>query len=359
MNTTNGFGSSSSTWDPYGRKKWSPFKMEETSVADQKASVSTAPVVLKTPASFGTNFDTNFGSKSLLKFDKSLTEIPPLSGKPNNQFGGGFLLKSKSDAMPSMTADKASSGGGAGAAGAALSTGISMAGSLIAADGANDLARSAPMVGEYGTQSVDIDKLGAKATKDSAVTGMTTGATIGGTVGTAAFGAVGTIVGTALGALVGGAIGWMGGNKKAARVKKEAWNDFRKQELVAKNKKNRELNRTQYNSLYGAGTGTAPVMAKSGMRVKANLIAYGSLHRENNNLGNRDKGLPVINNSGRKLIEIEREEWILNPEATESITNMATEYERTNNPDLLVKIGKRTAKELLDKTDDKSKRFLK
>lgn len=352
MNTNNSFGSPSSTWDPYGRKKYSPFKMDDTSVSDQKTATFTAPTTLSTPATFGTSF----GGNSLLKTNKSLTELPTLSGKPKHTFGEGFLLKSKSDAMSGLTADKPADGGGAGAAGAALSAGIGAAGSLIAADGANDLARSAPMVGEYGTKSVDIDELGKKTTKDSAVTGMTTGATVGGSIGSF-FSPVGTVIGTALGALVGGAIGWLGGNKKTARVKKEAWNDFRKQELVAKNKKNRELNQTQYNSLYGANT--APAMAKSGMRVKANLIAYGSLHRENNNLGNRDKGLPVVNNSGRKLIEIEREEWILNPEAAESITNMATEFERTKNPELLVKIGKRTAKELLDKTDDKSKRFIK
>jgi len=50
-----------------------------------------------------------------------------------------------------------------------------------------------------------------------------------------------------------------------------------------------------------------------------NVVAKGKMHRENNHLGNKDKGIPIINTDGVKEYEIEEGEIVFRQEATDKI----------------------------------------
>ena len=49
------------------------------------------------------------------------------------------------------------------------------------------------------------------------------------------------------------------------------------------------------------------------------MVPKGKLHKENNNLGNKDKGIPIISAEGEKEYEIERDELILRASATTKV----------------------------------------
>jgi hypothetical protein len=59
---------------------------------------------------------------------------------------------------------------------------------------------------------------------------------------------------------------------------------------------------------------------------KTNIIVAGSRHHESNALG--DKGIPVIDNTGEKVFEVEKGELILTKEVTNKIEDLLAKYKK-------------------------------
>lgn len=127
--------------------------------------------------------------------------------------------------------------------------------------------------------------------------------------------------------------------------------DFRKSYDKLKNKKDNESN-TQF--------------LKSGGIIKdKNIIPEGKLHKELHHINNNDitrKGIPVIMKEGDKITqvaEIEKEEWIMRKELTNTIEDYYKKYNESDSEkekdDILIEVGKLLVKELLYNTIDKSK----
>lgn len=87
------------------------------------------------------------------------------------------------------------------------------------------------------------------------------------------------------------------------------------------------------------------------------MIPKGKLHKENNNLGKKDKGIPVIDNSGNKEFEVEKEELILTLEVTEQVEKLAAIYNSTQDELKLIELGKLLTEEILRNTKDNSGKF--
>jgi hypothetical protein len=94
-----------------------------------------------------------------------------------------------------------------------------------------------------------------------------------------------------------------------------------------------------------------------------NVIPEGALHAHKNHMegAGKDftmKGIPVMDNDGNQVAEVEREELILNKENTDKIEDLykkfysddLTEQEKD---ELAIKAGKRLAKELIENVDDR------
>ncbi len=201
----------------------------------------------------------------------------------------------------------------------------------------------------------------AKSTLASAGKGAALGATIGSVVPV-----LGTGVGAAVGGVIGAGIGFFKG-------KKDAKQDSEQFDAAHKN---------SYGNFYGNQYANQfqAMKAKDGMKLKTanvmtrftetnrlvprykhggamNVIAAGKLHKENNSLGRKDKGIPVINSKGEKEFELEKEELILNLEASKQVEKLVNNY-NTNHDDIILEdIGKFVHKELLKNTQDNSKKF--
>ena len=83
----------------------------------------------------------------------------------------------------------------------------------------------------------------------------------------------------------------------------------------------------------------------------------GKLHKENNNLGNKDKGIPVISSDGDKKYEVEAGEIILRRKITELVEEYTLKYNETNDDALLEELGKHLTEELLNNTQDNYAKF--
>jgi uncharacterized membrane protein (UPF0127 family) len=88
-----------------------------------------------------------------------------------------------------------------------------------------------------------------------------------------------------------------------------------------------------------------------------NIVAKGKMHRENNELGNKDKGIPIINNDGIKEYEIEAGELVLRQKATETIEDLIKQYDETENDAIFEDIGKYLHNELINNTIDNYGKF--
>ena len=102
------------------------------------------------------------------------------------------------------------------------------------------------------------------------------------------------------------------------------------------------------------------IMKKGGKLVtpgEVNVVVKGKLHKENNNLGNRDKGIPVVDASGVKEYEVEAGEIIFRQELTHTIEKYAAEYKETKDDKLLEDLGKILVKELKTNTQDNYGKF--
>ncbi len=321
---------------------------------------------------FGDSFKSDFGlmkgtgnpktfnptiSSKLNLTNTSVPKAEPLKSFTTNTPKLSFNSGTKFDDLPGMDGKglgtEETPGGGMDSAASAATVGLQAGLGMIDASAERDLLTARPGQGVYGTQKTDTDALGKKATTSAISTGGAIGGTIGGIVGSV-IPVVGTAVGGFVGTGLGSLIGWAFGNKKAGEVKKDATDEFNKAELIAKNTQDRKRNAQQYKSVYSAS---------HGMRVptilveKPNMIVDGKLHRENNGLGKRDKGIPVIDKAGNKIIEVERDEWVLNPQSAEKLTRMSRSYKKTKNDDILVAMGKQTVEEMLEKTKDATSKF--
>jgi hypothetical protein len=87
------------------------------------------------------------------------------------------------------------------------------------------------------------------------------------------------------------------------------------------------------------------------------VIPKGKLHKENNNLGNKDKGIPVIDGSGDKKFEVEKEELILTLEVTNKVEDLVSKFNASGNETQLIELGKFLTEEILRNTQDNSEKF--
>ena len=85
------------------------------------------------------------------------------------------------------------------------------------------------------------------------------------------------------------------------------------------------------------------------------MIPKGKLHKENNNLG--DKGIPVIDNTGNKKFEVEKEELILRLELTDQVEKLVSEFDVSQDESKLIELGKLLSEEILRNTIDNSEKF--
>jgi len=81
------------------------------------------------------------------------------------------------------------------------------------------------------------------------------------------------------------------------------------------------------------------------------------MHRENNSLGKKDKGIPVIDKDGVKEYEIEAGEVIFRQETTEKVEEYIKKYDETKDDSIFEDLGKYIAKELTTNTQDNYGKF--
>lgn len=225
-----------------------------------------------------------------------------------------------------------------------------------------DLLSKDPGTDEFGNAKTE--STGATEAK-SALAGAGKGVAMGATIGSVVPG-----VGTAIGAVAGGLIGGVGGffkGKKDAKTGDKLYN---------------QAHGASYNKFYGNQYANQyqAMMGKNGMKLKTahvmsnftqkdrlvprfkeggsiNVIVSGKLHKENNSLGNKDKGIPVINSKGSKEFELEKEELVLNLEASKQVEKLVNNYNTKNDNTVLEELGKFMHNELLNNTKDNSKRY--
>ena len=90
---------------------------------------------------------------------------------------------------------------------------------------------------------------------------------------------------------------------------------------------------------------------------EVNVVVKGKLHKENNNLGNKDKGIPIVNSTGVKEYEVEEGEIIFRKEVTTLIEQYVKMYEETKDDSLFEELGEMLAEELLNNTQDNYGKF--
>jgi len=267
--------------------------------------------------------------------------------------GANPLVDAKTLATPKVGAGAGMSAGTVGA----ISEGVAALGV-----GAIDAFSKDPGADEFG--NVKAESKGVSGSK-SALQGAGKGAATGALIGSVVPG-LGTAVGAVAGGLIGGISGFFKG-KKESEAGGDAYNK-------AHNASYNKFYGNQYANQYQA------MLGKDGMKMKTeylvskfekkdklvprfkaggsiNVIVSGKLHKENNSLGNKDKGIPVIDSKGRKEFELEKEELILNLEASKQVEKLVNNYNTKNEDSVLETLGKLVHHELLNNTKDNSKKF--
>lgn len=309
------------------------------------------------------------------------------NGKQSFSAGTGFSgYDTQTNTAPSSIDTSAATG--AGVAGAGLITSV---GSNALGSSAEDDMRHAYTMDDLGLMDPNEKNLVQAQTKQ----GMAKGASIGGSAGSIAAGAglgatigsfipipgLGTAAGAAIGAgiaalagtAVGGAIGSLFGRHKGKknyeaeqeeydkkRAELEKQNEIRRRAGVRQDIRQADIARS--NSLIARkGVKMDVPTFKAGGKLETpgtvNVVAKGKLHRENNNLGNKDKGIPVVDSNGVKRYEIEKEELVLRQEATTKFEDLVKDFNSTQAEDTLLTLGKEAAKEFLTNTQDNSGKF--
>jgi hypothetical protein len=200
------------------------------------------------------------------------------------------------------------------------------------------------------------------------------GAAAGAAIGSFLPGA-GTVIGAGIGALVGGISGLLK-SKKKVKTDQTAYLDNTQAAYEGYNQK---ANAAQYAAMAKAGTKLEikkkldgakknavswhgrKFKFKSGGKLEAvgevNIIPSGTLHKENNNLGQKDKGIPIIDGDGKKVFEVEREELILRLKTTKEVEDLVGKYKKSHNDKHLIDLGKLLSNEIMTNTHDFSGRY--
>lgn len=296
------------------------------------------------PVSLGNSgFKSNLGST--VKQSNGLKDMASNSLAP-----GPSQLKTKSPAI------------GAGAIGgiAEAATGI--------ATGAIDIFSKPTQANTWGIEKKNYSADTAK----SALQGLGKGAATGA--------AIGSIIpgwGTAVGAVVGGLVGGISGLLKGRKQAKADKTQYKDSTQASYEDYNQKAASQQYAAMGKAGVKLAVMKEVKGSKTNAisykkrkfkiggkldkvgevNVIPSGTLHKENNNLGEKDKGIPIIDEKGNKMFEVEREELILRLSATQVAEDHIKAFKKTNNVRHIVELGKYLTKEIMTNTHDNSGKF--
>ena len=259
--------------------------------------------------------------------------------------------------------------------GLATAAGIaSMAGGVFSTAG--DIMSSFKKKGPTNVWGIEAQTAGGNKNEIASSTLKDAGtyASMGASLGSMA-GPIGTVVGGAIGAIGGGIMGLLKGKKKVKEESKE----YKDNTQAAYESYNQKANASQYAALAKYGTKLKineklktskhnavswhgkTFKLKSGGKLnslgKVNIIPSGTLHKENNNLGQKDKGLPIIDENGNKVFEIEREELILRLKTTKDVETLVNKYKKSHNAKHLIDLGKLLSKEIMTNTHDYSGKF--
>ena len=232
-------------------------------------------------------------------------------------------------------------------------------------------------VSALGTDAIDSFSKGPQANtwgiekqNDSATEGKSV---LGGVASGASTGAVFGPWGAAIGGAVGGLMGLFKGKKQAKKDDKT----YKDNTQMAYEDYNQKANAQQYAAMGKAGAKLAIMKKINGSKTNAisyksrkfkvggkldkvgevNVIPSGTLHKEKNNLGEKDKGLPIIDEKGNKKFEVEREELILRLSATKEVESRVEAFKKTHNVRHLIELGKFLTKEIMTNTHDNSGKF--
>jgi len=285
----------------------------------------------------------------------------------------GSLMQSslhKPPAMAQAPNPKPTGGGGGMSAGQISGIGAQ------AADLAGNALESLKPVGPFNTWGIETQtkKGNNMSVGASALKGVGKGASMGASIGSIIPG-----WGTAAGAVIGGAIGGVTGLLKGKKKVKDEAAEIKDNTQLAYEGYHQKANAAQYAALakHGAKLETMKKLKsakrnavswhgkkfkmKSGGKLdkpgEVNIIPSGTLHKENNNLGQKDKGLPIVDEGGKKIFEVEREELILRLKTTKDVEQFVDSYKKTHNDKHLVDLGKLLSKEIMTNTQDFSGKF--
>jgi gas vesicle protein len=276
----------------------------------------------------------------------------------------------KPPAMAQAPNPKPTGGGGGMSAGQISGIGAQ------AADLAGNALESLKPVGPFNTWGIETQtkKGNNMSVGASALKGVGKGASMGASIGSIIPG-----WGTAAGAVIGGAIGGVTGLLKGKKKVKDEAAEIKDNTQLAYEGYHQKANAAQYAALakHGAKLETMKKLKsakrnavswhgkkfkmKSGGKLdkpgEVNIIPSGTLHKENNNLGQKDKGLPIVDEGGKKIFEVEREELILRLKTTKDVEQFVDSYKKTHNDKHLVDLGKLLSKEIMTNTQDFSGKF--
>lgn len=232
-------------------------------------------------------------------------------------------------------------------------------------------------VAALGSEAIDIFSKGPQANtwgiekqNNSANTGKSV---LSGAASGAAAGAALGPWGAAIGGVAGGLMGFFKGKKKAKTDDKT----YKDTTQMAYEDYNQKAEAQQYAAMGKAGAKLAIMKKIKGSKTNAisfkdrkfksggkldkvgeiNVIPSGTLHKEKNNLGEKDKGLPIVDENGNKQFEVEREELILRLSATKEVEGRVESFKKTHNVRHLIDLGKFLTKEIMTNTHDNSGKF--
>jgi hypothetical protein len=275
-----------------------------------------------------------------------------------------------------------------GAKGGRLNAGSIAAGGAQIADLAGDALLAMKPIGPMSTWGVEAQtkKGNRMEVAGAALKGAGKGAAAGASIGSF-LGPVGTGIGAAAGALFGGISGLLKAKKK---VKTDAI-DIKNSNDLAYSDYNQKANANIFKGLSTPSyTQQRTAMGKEGAKIaikkkldgskknaiswhgrtfklkcggrlaalgEVNIIPDGTLHKENNNLGQKDKGIPIIDGEGKKVFEVEKEELILRLKTTQEVEGLVEKYKKSHNDRHLIDLGKLLSTEIMTNTHDFSGRY--
>jgi hypothetical protein len=330
---------------------------------------------------FGTTQFTPVGNQyQKMNIDKSSLDLAPMQFGPKSileqnainmsnqqlQFGntstvGGSANDNKGNSENNKNPKEFGIGAAAISAGAQL------------ADGAVQLAIN-KKEDSLGTDGFGMKKFNEGSVKSAGISGLSSGAAKGAAIAAPLLtaGPFGAIAG---GAIIAGsaALGFFKGKKEG----KQALTTYNKEFNNAMMGMGRQQDMLAAQSLYGKegikttgynlGSFSIPKSTQKTLVLRAggkletpgavNIVVKGKLHKENNNLGNKDKGVPVVSADGVKEYEVEVGEIIFRQELTNIVEEYIKRYEDTKDEALPEELGKILVKEILKNTQDNSGEF--